>query len=105
LYHEVLSYSILCIFPYRKAYKDKCLKLIMAWKTYLVIYFGTENGKPSETAKKIESLGFVTTFGPVDFIYDWGSTQPTKEQVLALADKISLTLRGTGSVFNIDTHD
>lgn len=76
----------------------------MVWTTYLVIYFGTEQGLPSETAKKIESLGFATTFGPVDFIYTWPSN-PTKEQVLELADKISQALRGTGSVFNIDTHD
>lgn len=76
----------------------------MAWQTYLVMYFGTETKKPSEVAKEIEKLGFVTAIGPVDFIYTWKS-KPTKEQILALGDKISEALEFSGAVFNLDTHD
>jgi hypothetical protein len=76
----------------------------MAWKTYLVIYFGTGNVSPSDIEKKITSLGFKGAFGPVDFAYDWAK-QPTKEQVFALADKVAKALNGSGAVFNLDTHD
>lgn len=76
----------------------------MAWRTYLVMYFGAKNKKPSDIAKAIEKLGFETAIGPVDFIYTW-KQQPTKEQILALGDKVSNALRDSGAVFNLDTHD
>ena len=76
----------------------------MAWKTYLIMYIGTEGKKPTEIAKVLEKLGFETTFGPVDFIYNW-SKRPTKAEVLGLGDKLVNALGGSGSVFNLDTHD
>ena len=76
----------------------------MVWKTYLIMYFRA-GGKASEIIKKVESVGFKTTFGPVDFIYEWGKNRPTKEQVLKLADKLSEALKDTGAMFNIDTHE
>ncbi len=74
------------------------------WKTYLIIYFGTKETKPTEVAKKLEEIGFETSFGPVDFIYEW-EEKPSKEQVLELADKISESLKESGVIFNLDTHD
>ena len=76
----------------------------MSWKTYLVMYFKAGNEKASDIIKKVESAGFKTTFGPVDFVYEW-SKQPSKEQVLKLADKLAEALSGTGVMFNIDTHE
>lgn len=77
----------------------------MAWRTYLVMHFGTTGVGASEIAKRLESLGFKTTFGSVDFEYNWDGRKPTKEEVLALADKIVNALKGSGAVFNLDTHD
>lgn len=76
----------------------------MAWKTFLVMYFNAGKEKASEVAKKVESVGFKTTFGPVDFVYEWQQV-PTKEQVLELADKLAEALYSTGVMFNIDTHE
>jgi hypothetical protein len=76
----------------------------MAWKTYLVMYFGTKGVGSSEIAKRVEKLGFKGAFGSVDFIYEW-KQQPTKEQVLGLGDKLADALKDTGAVFNLDTHD
>ncbi len=76
----------------------------MAWKTFLIIYFSTGDTKASEVIKKVESVGFKTTFGPVDFAYEWQEV-PTKEKVLELADKLTEVLKDTGSIFNIDTHE
>ncbi|MEM3154870.1 MAG: hypothetical protein QW165_04890 [Candidatus Woesearchaeota archaeon] len=77
----------------------------MGWKTHLVMYFGTRGVDASEIAKRVEALGFETHFGSVDFIYQWGDSKPSKEQVLALGDKIVAALKDTGAVFNLDTHD
>ncbi len=77
----------------------------MGWKTYLVMYFGTRGVHTTEIAKRVESLGFITHFGPVDFIYEWGDKPPTKDEVLALGDKLVTALKDTGAVFNLDTHD
>lgn len=76
----------------------------MAWRTYLVMYFGTGDISPSQIEKKITSIGFKGAFGPVDFFYEW-QIKPSKEQVFALADKVAKALNGSGAVFNLDTHD
>jgi hypothetical protein len=76
----------------------------MTWRTYLVMFFGTEDGNPSKIVKALEKVGLASSLGPVDFIYEW-LEKPTKEEVILLADKIADALRGTGCVFNIDTHD
>jgi hypothetical protein len=77
----------------------------MGWKTYLVMYFGTQGVKASDIAKKVETAGFQSAFGSVDFIYDWKGKKPTKEEVLALGDRLVKALEGSGAVFNLDTHD
>ncbi len=74
----------------------------MQWKTHLVVYF-KPNHKISEVIKKIESLGFKSELGPVDFAYVWES-EPNKEDVIELADKICEVLDGYDLYFNIDTH-
>ena len=76
----------------------------MSWKTYLVMYFRAGNEKASEVVRKVESVGFRTTFGPVDFIYDW-EIEPTKDEILKLADRLSEALKDSGAMFNIDTHE
>ncbi len=77
----------------------------MAWRTYLILYFGTKDAKPSEVAKNLTNIGFESNIGSVDFVYQWGEEQPTKEQILELADRILEVLKDTGSMFNIDTHN
>ncbi len=76
----------------------------MGWKTYLIIYLGT-GARVSEVVKKVETIGFKSQFGPVDFVYNWGESEPSKEQVFALGDKLTESLNGSGAVFNLDTHD
>jgi len=68
------------------------------------MYFGTKNIGASDVAKKVENLGFKTTFGSVDFEYVWNK-KPTKEEILALGDRLVEKLRDSGAVFNLDTHD
>lgn len=77
----------------------------MSMRTFLVMYFGTNNMKPSLVAKKLQEVGFECHYGPYDFIYDWGEREPTKEEILELGDKVSDLLKDSGAVFNLDTHD
>ena len=77
----------------------------MGWRTYLIMYFGTQGVKSSEIAKKVESIGFRAAMGGVDFIYEWKDKKPSKDEILSLGDKIIKLLDGSGSVFNLDTHD
>ena len=75
----------------------------MAWKTYLVMYFNGDE-KITDIVKKVEALGFHSALGPVDFEFQW-EAEPTKDQVFELCDKLCGALKGTGAIFNIDTHD
>lgn len=74
-------------------------------KTYLVMYFGTKDVPASEIAKRLESLGFETNYGPYDFIYNWKDKNPSKAEILALGDRVVKSLKDSGAVFNLDTHD
>jgi hypothetical protein len=77
----------------------------MTWKTYLIMYFGTsDNSSITEIVQKVEALGFKSAIGPVDFLYEWTS-EPSKEEIFSLGDKLKKTLHGTGTIFNLDTHD
>jgi len=77
----------------------------MGWKTYLILYFGTVGRRPSEIERSLIGIGFETNIGSVDFVYHWGENKPSKDQILKLADKIVEVLKGSGVMFNIDTHD
>jgi hypothetical protein len=74
----------------------------MKWKTHLVVFFKPTE-KISEVIKKIESVGFKSALGPVDFEYIWNE-EPKKEEVIELADKLCGVLKDNDLVFNIDTH-
>jgi len=77
----------------------------MNWRTYLVVYFGTDGDSTiTEMTKKAEEMGFKSTLGPVDLVYDWDH-EPSKEEVYSLGDKLKVVFKGTGAIFNLDTHD
>jgi len=76
----------------------------MEWKTYLVMYFGTKGISASDIVRRVEAIGFKTAIGPVDFIYAWDK-KPSKEEILKLADKLVESLKDSGAMFNLDTHD
>ena len=76
----------------------------MGWKTYLIMYFGDCDLSVTEIVERVEGLGFTSALGPADFVYEWDN-EPGKEQVLDLADKLKSKLKGTGAIFNLDTHD
>jgi hypothetical protein len=71
-------------------------------ETYVRVTFDSEGGLPSEVADRLLASGFVPTHGNYDFVYDWHG--PAKrEQVLELADGVTVQLRGFRCRFEIET--
>ena len=77
----------------------------MSWRTYLVMYFGDNVSTIRDIVEKVEALGFESNIGTADFIYDWHDEAPTKEKIFKLGDKLKRALKGTGAIFNLDSHD
>ena len=78
----------------------------MTWQTYLIMYFGTEgNSNMSDIVKKVEEIGFKSALGPADFIYEWDDEEPSKEQVFEIGNKVMEVLKGTNTIFNLETHN
>jgi len=59
----------------------------------------------SEIVEIVEGLGFTSALGPVDFLYDWGENEPSKEEIFELGNKIMKELGESDVVFNLDTHN
>lgn len=78
----------------------------MGYKTYLVMFFGTNGDLDlKEIVKRVEKLGFESSMGPVDFVYDWKDKKPTKQEIFEIGNKLLKDLKGANVSFNLDTHN
>lgn len=73
-------------------------------KSYLIIWFNSEGGKPSEINQRLMSLGFKPMHGSHDFVYEWGKNVGVDE-VLGFGDKVKITLQGLNVMFKLETID
>lgn len=71
-------------------------------RSYLIIWFNSEGGKPSEINQRLMSLGFKPIQGNHDFVYDWG-TNVDLEEILRFGDKVQMTLKGQNVLFKLET--
>jgi len=71
-------------------------------KTYLRIIFSSEGASPSEIKSRLLELGFKAVKGSYDFVYEW-SREPDIDTLLWFADKVQVTLKGTGVMFSLET--
>lgn len=71
-------------------------------ETNLIVYFYSEGEKPSVIAEKIKGLGFEVAIGKYDFVYKW-EKEPTAEEIIGLADKLTETLKGCKAEFKLET--
>ncbi|WP_292461551.1 hypothetical protein [Methanolobus sp.] len=71
-------------------------------KTYLLLWYSTDGGMPSEVNRSLMSLGFKPVQGAYDYVYDW-SDNVDLDEVLRFGDKIQMTLKGTGVMFKTET--
>lgn len=71
-------------------------------KTYLTLWFSSEGAGPVEVVDRLRSLGFRPMRGYHDHVYDWGK-KVELDDILQLADKIHVTLKGLNVLYKIDT--
>lgn len=70
--------------------------------TYLTLTFNSEGAKPSEVISALEDIGFRPATGFYDFQYEW-EDNATLEDVVVLADKVHVTLKGMNASFKMET--
>jgi len=73
-------------------------------KSYLIIWFNSEGGKPSEIKQRLMSLGFKPMHGSHDFVYEWDKSVGVDE-ILNFGDKVQMTLKDLNVMFKIETTD
>ena len=71
-------------------------------KSYLVVWFNSEGGTPSEVNDRLTAMGFKAMQGAYDYVYDWGSNA-SLDDILRIGDRVQLTLRGLDVTFKIET--
>jgi hypothetical protein len=63
-------------------------------RTYLTVTLSSEGGKASEITNKLADLGFDTTLGSHDFVYEWKDKSISADQVINFIDQVQSKLRG-----------
>ncbi len=71
-------------------------------KSYLIVWFNSEGGKPSEINQRLLSLGFKPMQGTHDFVYEWRKDVEV-EEILRFGDKVQMTLSGLNVMFKLET--
>jgi hypothetical protein len=73
-------------------------------KTYVEVMISTEGEKASIITDIFFELGFKTTFGQHDFVYNW-KKNVTLSEVLKFIDNVQQKLNGTGAILKFSTID
>ena len=71
-------------------------------KSYLVVWFNSEGGNPSEVNKRLTAMGFRAMQGAHDYVYDWGANADI-DDILQIGDRVQLTLKGLDVTYKIET--
>ena len=72
-------------------------------KTYISMFISSEGAKASEITKTMTDLGFRTTLGSHDFVYDWKDKDKAPEEVVNFIDSVQNKLKGMNIRFSIAT--
>ena len=70
--------------------------------TYITIMFSSDGRRPSEIFDALHNMGFEPTTGNYDGVYKWDK-KATLDDAIYLADRVYLTLKGTGAIFKLET--
>ena len=71
-------------------------------RTYLSVLISADGEKASNITKTLRSLGFETTMGSYDFVYNWGK-DVVYSDVESFIDNVQNKLKGMNVRFNITT--
>jgi len=73
-----------------------------AMLTYITIMFSSDGGRPSDIFNALHNMGFEPTTGNYDGVFKWDK-RATLDDALYLADRVHITLNGTGAIFKLET--
>lgn len=76
--------------------------MLAAMLTYVTIMFDSDGSRPSEIFDALLNMGFQPTTGSYDGVFKWDK-RATLDDAIYLADKVYLTLKGTGAIFKLET--
>jgi len=76
--------------------------MVEAMLTYITIMFSSDGRRPSEIFDALHNMGFEPTTGNYDGVYKWDK-KATLDDAIYLADRVHLTLKGTGAIFKLET--
>jgi hypothetical protein len=63
----------------------------------------SEGSLASEVTEKLRNLGFSTSLGSHDFVYDWKDRDVAPVEVINFVDRVQGQLRGMGVRFSTTT--
>ncbi|MEW5760561.1 MAG: hypothetical protein AB1779_07330 [Candidatus Thermoplasmatota archaeon] len=72
-------------------------------KTCVRIIFNSEGCSPNELANLMREVGFSTSFGEYDFVYDWGKKEVSVENVINFLERIHKKLKGKNVLYEVTT--
>lgn len=72
-------------------------------RTYVTVYVSTEGEKASDVAVKMKELGFRTTLGTFDFVYEWTQRNVPSLRVIEFVDLVQAKLNGSGAILHFTT--
>lgn len=73
------------------------------YATYVEMTFNSEGKSAVEVIKILDELGFKPMRGQHDFVYDWGSDEPTMDQIKSLLEKLHSRLKGAHVLYQVST--
>lgn len=76
--------------------------MVEAMLTYITIMFSSDGRRPSEIFDALHNMGFQPTTGNYDGVFKWDK-KATLDDAIYLADRVHLTLKGTGAMFKLET--
>ncbi|HQN75524.1 MAG TPA: hypothetical protein PLQ92_02110 [Methanomassiliicoccales archaeon] len=76
--------------------------MVEAMLTYITIMFSSDGRRPSEIFDALHNMGFQPTIGNYDGVFKWDK-KATLDDAIYLADRVHLTLKGTGAIFKLET--
>ena len=72
-------------------------------KTYVTVTINSEGEKASIIAEKFKELGFKSTLGTHDFVYEWKGKDIAPVQVINFVDRVQMKLKGKNVLLNFTT--
>ena len=72
-------------------------------KTFVTLTLNSDGGLASEVVDLILDMGFNSTLGSHDFVYDWKKKDVTPSQVIDLLDKVQKKLKGMNVLLQFAT--